>query len=113
VTRKRSRTVRKGAVRKVSDCIAIDAGQLANGSPYLSGILNSDRAVDVNIAIMRAFVRVRELLATHKELARKLEELEKKYDGKFRTVFEAIRKLMEKPSAPVLRIKGFRTDLGQ
>ena len=67
----------------------------------LSSVLRSERAVSVNIAIMRAFVRLRELLATHRDLARKLEQMEKKYDGQFRVVFEAIRKLMEPP--PVSR----------
>ena len=60
----------------------------------LSSVLRSQRAVQVNIAIMRAFVRLREILATHKGLARKLEELERKYDDQFRVVFEAIRQLM-------------------
>ena len=60
----------------------------------LSSVLRSRRAVDVNIAIMRAFVHMRELLATHADLARKLEEMERKYDGKFAVVFNAIRELM-------------------
>lgn len=60
----------------------------------LSSVLHSDRAVQVNIEIMRAFVRLRGILATHKELAKKLEELEQKYDGQFKIVFEAIRRLM-------------------
>jgi hypothetical protein len=64
------------------------------GVAMLSSVLRSRRAVDVNIAIMRAFVHLRELLATHKDLARKLEELERKYDGKFALVFDAIRELM-------------------
>ncbi len=60
----------------------------------LSSVLRSRRAIDVNVAIMRAFVHVRELLATHGDLARKLEELEPKYDGKFAVVFDAIKELM-------------------
>ena len=64
------------------------------GVAMLSSVLRSRRAVEVNIAIMRAFVRLRELLASHKDLARKLEELEKKYDERFQVVFEAIRQLM-------------------
>ncbi len=60
----------------------------------LSSVLKSERAVQVNIAIMRAFVRLRRLLATHKDLARKLDELERKYDKHFAVVFVAIRKLM-------------------
>ncbi len=61
----------------------------------LSSVLKSPRATQVNIEIMRAFVNLRQLLSTHKALARKLEALEKKYDGQFRVVFDAIRKLME------------------
>jgi hypothetical protein len=60
----------------------------------LSSVLNSDRAIEVNIEIMRAFVKLRYILATHKDLARRLDELEKKYDGQFKIVFEAIRRLM-------------------
>ena len=74
------------------------------GIAMLSSVLNSERAIQVNIAIMRAFVKLREILLTHKELSRKLDELEKKYDAKFRVVFEAIRRLMkeeEKPKAPI------------
>ncbi|HPA77324.1 MAG TPA: ORF6N domain-containing protein [Kiritimatiellia bacterium] len=70
------------------------------GVAMLSSVLNSDRAVQVNIAIMRAFVQLRQLLATHADLARKLEELEKKYDAQFRGVFDAIRRLMAPPAAP-------------
>jgi hypothetical protein len=64
------------------------------GVAMLSSVLNSDRAIEVNIAIMRAFVRLREMIASHKDLARKLDELEKKYDAQFRVVFDAIRQLM-------------------
>ncbi len=74
------------------------------GVAMLSSVLHSKRAVQVNIAIIRAFVRLRELLSTHKDLARMLEELEKKYDSQFRVVFEAIRKLMTLPEPPKKRI---------
>jgi len=67
------------------------------GVAMLSSVLNSDRAIEVNIAIMRAFVKLREILSTHKDLARKLTELERKYDENFRVVFEAIRQLMAPP----------------
>ena len=70
------------------------------GVAMLSSVLHSDRAIDVNIGIMRAFVRLRELLTSNKELARKLEELEKKYDAQFQVVFEAIRQLMAPPPGP-------------
>jgi len=67
------------------------------GVAMLSSVLNSKRAVQVNIAIIRAFVKLREMLATHKDLARKLEEMEKKYDAQFNVVFDAIRQLMTPP----------------
>ncbi len=67
------------------------------GVAMLSGVLNSKRAVQVNIAIMRAFVKLREMIASNKELAKKLDELEKKYDMQFKIVFDAIRQLMAPP----------------
>ena len=73
----------------------------------LSSVLHSKRAVQVNIAIMRAFVKLRELLASHKDLARKLDALEKKYDTQFQVVFDAIRKLMESEMPPPRRQIGF------
>jgi hypothetical protein len=74
------------------------------GVAMLSSVLNSDRAVEVNIVIMRAFVRLREMISTHRDLLRKLEEMEKKYDEQFRVVFEAIRQLMTPPEKPRKRI---------
>ena len=59
--------------------------------------------MEVNIAIMRAFVRLRQMLATHKDLTAKLEEMEKTYDGQFRLVFDAIRQLMSPPAFSSLR----------
>ena len=79
------------------------------GIAMLSSVLRSKRAIRVNIEIVRSFVRLREILMTHKDLARKLEELEKKYDGQFRVVFEAIRQLMKPPDKPKRRI-GFRVE---
>ncbi len=79
------------------------------GVAMLSSVRRSDRAVQVNIAIMRAFVRLRELMATHRDLARKLLQLEKKYDAKFSVVFEAIRKLMGPDDPPPSRQIGFQT----
>ena len=69
------------------------------GVAMLSSVLNSERAVQVNIEIMRAFVRLRRILASHAELARKLDALEKKYDAQFRVVFDAIRELMKPPES--------------
>ena len=70
------------------------------GIAMLSSVLRSKRAVMVNITIMRAFVKLREMLATHRDLARQLEELERRYDAQFKVVFDAIRKLMEYPKPP-------------
>ena len=74
------------------------------GIAMLSSVLNSDRAIQVNIEIMRTFVKLREMMSSHKDLARKLSELEKKYDGQFQIVFEAIRQIIaveEKPKRKV------------
>ncbi len=69
------------------------------GVAMLSSVLRSKRAVQVNIEIMRAFVRLRRMLASHADLARKLEALEKKYDAQFKVVFDAIRQLMKPPES--------------
>ncbi len=79
------------------------------GGAMLSSVLRSERADQVNIDIMRAFVRLRQILATHKDLARKLQALEKKYDAQFKVVFEAIHQLMAPDPEPKRRI-GFRTE---
>lgn len=68
-----------------------------NGVAMLSSVLNSKRAITANIQIMRTFTKLREMLATHKDLARKIEEMEKKYDHQFKVVFEAIKQLLEPP----------------
>jgi hypothetical protein len=78
-----------------------------HGVAMLSGVLRSRRAVQVNIEIMRAFVRLRRLLATHEDLARKLDELERRYDGPSRAVFDTIGQLMPPPTAPARRRIGF------
>ncbi len=67
------------------------------GVAMLSGILKSDRAVEVNIAIMRTFVKLRQMLESNEELSRRLDEMESKYDEQFRMVFDAIRELMIPP----------------
>jgi hypothetical protein len=76
----------------------------------LSSVLNSQRAIQVNVQIMRTFVRLRQMLATHADLARKLSELEKKYDGRFAVVFDAIRQLMAPVHAPAKPPVGFATE---
>jgi len=86
------------------------------GVAMLSSVLNSERAIQVNIMIMRAFVKLKELLLTHKDLAEKIAELEKKYathDDKIQLIFEAIKKLLEPVTALPLPQKppiGFRRD---
>lgn len=76
------------------------------GVAMLSSVLNSERAIKVNIEIMRAFVRLRQLLSSNRELAKRLDELERKYDAQFRVVFDAIRELMRHPE-PKKRPIGF------
>ena len=76
------------------------------GVAMLSGVLHSRRAVQVNVAIMRTFVRLRQMLASNARLARKLEEMEEKYDSQFKIVFDAIRELMT-PREPKKRRIGF------
>jgi hypothetical protein len=77
------------------------------GVAMLSSVLRSDRAVRVNIEIMRAFVQLRQILSSHADLARKLEILEKKYDAQFKVVFDAMRELMTPPVAVGKRRIGF------
>jgi len=79
-----------------------------HGILMLSSVLNSKRAIQVNIQIMRMFTRLREMLTSHKELKQKIEEMEKKYDHQFKVVFDAIKKLIEPPQKPKKRI-GFHT----
>jgi len=93
-----SQTVISSADLKYSKKVSVFTEQ---GVAMLSSVLRSNRAIAVNIAIMRTFVKLRDMLATHAELARKIGEMEKKYDGQFRMVFEAIRQLLAPPrSAP-------------
>ncbi len=82
------------------------------GVAMLSSVLNSARAIEVNIAIMRAFVQLRKMIATNEELARKLDELEEKYDEQFRIVFDAIRALIEHDEKPPKKI-GFEVSEGR
>ena len=80
------------------------------GIAMLSGVLKSKRAVGVNIEIMRAFVKLRSMLESNKELAQELAKLEQKYDAQFQVVFEAIRELMSPPPIPKKRRIGFVQD---
>ena len=77
------------------------------GVSMLSSVLRSKRAVQVNIGIMRAFVQMREAMIAHKELARRLNDMESKYDKQFKIVFDAMRQMMEPPPLPQKRPIGF------
>ena len=70
------------------------------GVAMLSSVLRSERAVKANIAIMRAFVRLREMLVNHEELRQKIEQMEKRYDAKFQIVFATIKEMLETPVRP-------------
>ena len=70
------------------------------GIAMLSSVLNSDRAIEVNIQIMRTFSKIRELMMVHKDLRIKIEELERKYNSQFKVVFDALRKLIDPPKKP-------------
>ncbi len=74
------------------------------GVAMLSSVLNSRRAIEVNIMVVRTFVKLRKMIASHKDLTRKLSELEKKYDGQFQVVFEAIRQLIAVEEKPKRKI---------
>jgi len=108
-----------GALRSQSGTLKPGRGAHRKYSPYafteqgvamLSSVLGSNRAVNVNIEIMRAFVRVRQLASTHRDLARQLLHLEGKYDRQFTVVFDAIRALMRGPE-PRRRGIGFTADI--
>jgi len=103
-------------VRLRSQIVTLKQGQHLKYQPYaftehgilmLSSVLRSERAIAVNIAIMRAFVKLREILASQKELVCRLDELEQKYDRHFQVVFNAIRQLIAPPEKPEHQI-GFR-----
>jgi phage regulator Rha-like protein len=82
------------------------------GVAMLSTVLRSERAIQMNVAIMRAFVKLREFLSTHRELAQKLNELERKiekHDAEIHAIFEAIRRLMQPPEKPKRQI-GFKVE---
>ncbi len=81
-----------------------------HGVAMLSSVLNSPRAVQVNIQIMRTFAKLREIMSQHKDLAKRLDELEKKYDVQFKVVFDAIRQLMSPPEPKRRKIGFLRKD---
>ncbi|MBI5873814.1 MAG: ORF6N domain-containing protein [Candidatus Omnitrophica bacterium] len=77
------------------------------GVAMLSSVLHSERAIQANIQIMRAFVKLREFMATHENLKKKIEEMEKKYDYQFKIVFDAIKQLLESPKQEPKKRIGF------
>jgi hypothetical protein len=103
----------------VANCDHLEKLKFSKAFPYafteygaimLASILNSPAAIDASVQVVRAFVRLREMLAADKDLARKLNQLEKKYDHQFAIVFDAIRELMERPPAPPKKSIGFIRD---
>ncbi len=103
----------------VANCDRLEKLKHSSSYPYafteqgvamLSSVLNSERAILVNIQIMRTFTKLREMLLTHVELKRKIEAMEGKYDQQFKVVFEAIRRLLEPSPEKKRRIIGFKPD---
>jgi phage regulator Rha-like protein len=80
-----------------------------HGALMLANVLNSERAAQTSVQVVRAFVKLRQMLASNAELARKLEALERKYDAQFKVVFDAIRRLMSPPAKPKREI-GFHVN---
>jgi len=80
------------------------------GVAMLSSVLRSKRAIEVNIHIMRAFVKVREMVITHKDLSMRLNEMEKNYDSQFKMVFDAIRALVSQPEPKEKKIGFIKED---
>lgn len=78
-----------------------------HGAVMAASVLNTTIAIEISVQVVRTFIRLREILATHKDLARKLDELEKKYDGQFQVVFKAIKQLMMPPHEPPNKPMGF------
>ncbi|HHT9128861.1 MAG TPA: ORF6N domain-containing protein [Candidatus Wujingus californicus] len=95
-------TLKRGQHRKYLPYVFTE-----QGVAMLSSVLNSKRAIQVNIQIMRAFIKLKEMLSTHKDLKQKIEEMEKKYDYQFKIVFDAIKQLLEPPAEPKGKI-GFQ-----
>ena len=82
------------------------------GIAMLSSVLRSHRAVQVNIAIMRTFVKLRELMNTHRDLAHKIDSLERRYDSQFKVVFNSIRKLIDAEPKELVRVSSQKRKIG-
>lgn len=96
-------------VEVIANCDNLKKLKFSPNNPYvfteqgvamLSSVLNSDRAIEVNIQIMRTFSKIRELMMAHKDLRIKIEELEKKYDSQFKVIFDVLKKLVDPPAKP-------------
>lgn len=98
-------TLKRGQHRKYRPYVFTE-----QGVAMLSSVLSSERAIQVNIAIMRTFVQLRQWLISHADLAQRLEELEAKYDDQFKSIFEAIRQLMDPPRPRSKRKIGFKLE---
>ena len=85
------------ASNKKRNISALPRAFTQEGIAMLSGVLRSQKAIDVNIAIMRAFVRMREAMLSHQDMAKRLDDMEAKYDDQFAVVFDALRQLLEAP----------------
>jgi hypothetical protein len=95
-------------LQKLKFSPALPSAFTEHGALMLASVLNSRRAVEVSVFVVRAFVKLREMLASNRDLARRLDEMEGKYDAQFKVVFDAIRKLMRPPQKRRPRI-GFRS----
>ena len=87
-------------LRKLKFSSTLPSAFTEHGALMLASVLNSDRAVEVSVFVVRAFVKLREMLASNQELARRLGQMEQKYDARFKIVFDAIRELMKPPEKP-------------
>jgi hypothetical protein len=91
-------------LRKLKFSSVLPSAFTEHGALMLASVLNSQRAVEMSVFVVRAFVKLREMLSSHRDLARRLDDMEKKYDAQFRIVFDAIRELMKMPERPRRKI---------
>jgi ORF6N domain len=91
-------------LRKLRFSSVLPSAFTEHGALMLASVLNSSRAVEMSVFVVRAFVKLRQMLASNRDLARRLNEMEKKYDTQFRVVFDAIRELMKMPERPRRKI---------
>ena len=89
---------------KKADVVLVTSDKITSSVDMLSSVLNSERAIQVNIQIMRAFIKLRQMLVSHEELCKKIENMEKRYDAQFQAVFVAIKQLLKPPEKPKRKI---------